>query len=396
MHFAISSYLSFGRLKNLVLQYFLQHKNLQRCGVGLQTMVWSNVDILKCIHDYLNMEDIVSLSQTCKRINALMKSSLLRDSLFISNTNLQVVLNMPRMNTEYIRTVTIVGEFNKKERKQLQQLWRQLTPSYFVLDSNVADFENFYSYPSLFSELRTLEARNGSFEYIDIDKFTYLQTVVIVNHDNHDAHLRIKSYSNITRLVLRDCVFVPHSELSDYIFSGRHAPASSQVAETRTMPYLTHLISHNAVVKQETMPLNASLMSNAPLWIPNIVLMDLIDHTETNSVFGYLADFKHIRYFSYECKAIQGFNTFPICSTLKSLRLKALDIELTENFESLNINSITIICSQLEYSHKLLPKNRYLNIKHKTKQIVKMNNNWYFNDSNWYMTDLDNIYSAFP
>ena len=355
----------------------------------------SNDDVLREITLWLTNGDVYSLSLTCKLIYE-MTSNVMSNKLAICNINLGHLLrNIEGLKKRKITNISVIGEFNKEERVQLQQLWKFLKPVKFTLDSNCADFQTFYKHKSLFKNMTYLEARNGSFDFINIDQFTNLDTIEINNSDDHDSHLRIKDMPNIKMLIVRDCLFTPHSELSDYIFGGRNAPNPEVVAQSRAMPHLTHLISHNALVKQQSLSLNAALTANSPLWIPNIVVMDVKSDDEKVRIFAHLDKFKYLRQFSYEAKAVSGFHTFPIVTTIEVLRLKGSFVKLEDNFERLSIPNITVICNDLEYPSKLLPECEYLQIDYSNKGIRKTGNQWYLKDRKWIMVAKFDVYDYF-
>ena len=346
--------------------------------------IW-NEDLIFTISQYLDTADLVALTRVNKRLSEIVIERVLSKFLYISDSNLQTVLvnaiKRPFKDVDYL---TVTGDFNKQERSDLCRVWNQISPHYFVLDSNIADFPSFYKCKSLFNRLQVIEAHNGSFEYIEVDEFVKLDKVVIITHDNHDAHLRIKDFPNITTLCLKDCLFVPHSELSDYIFGGRRAPRPVDVAKSRAMPYLTKLISHNAQVKQETMALNSSLMNNAPLWIPNIVELDLKDDHNPSTDFSYIKGFKHLKVYKYHSKSIEAFETFPLQSTIEILKLSSPKIVLTNNFDALTINTISINASHtLVYDSTDFPKCSKLQLRYKNNQICQLSKQWYYKHKLW-------------
>eukprot|EP00835_Amoeboradix_gromovi_P000406 NODE_14_length_42432_cov_0.433799.p11 type:complete len:363 gc:universal NODE_14_length_42432_cov_0.433799:41769-40681(-) len=340
-------------------------------------------DSIALLTQYLDINDLHSISLTCNKLRKSI-TNILSNVLCISNSNLEYVLNnYHKFENDRIHTLTVTGDFSKQQRSDLQTIWGALTPRKLILDSSVADFPTFYKCSLFFSKLKCLEAHNGSLEFIDLDKFVNVDTLVIVSHDNHDVHLRVKDNPKIKKLIFKDCIFVPHSQLSDYIFGGGEAPDPEDVAVNRIMPHLTHLISHNAIVQQETLRLNVALANNAPLWIPNIVVMDTIDAAETNTNFSYLSDFKHLKYLGFSCLEINYFESFPVSSNIETLYLRARSIKLTSNFELLEMKNITITCSHLEYTFKFLPKCDYISLTFDGKVIKKVENQWYYKNNIW-------------
>eukprot|EP00834_Sanchytrium_tribonematis_P009164 NODE_1646_length_718_cov_0.323102.p1 type:complete len:126 gc:universal NODE_1646_length_718_cov_0.323102:716-339(-) len=88
--------------------------------------------------------------------------------------------------------------------------------------------------------------------------------------------------------------------------------------------------------------------------------MDLIDDEETRSKFGYLTHFKHLRYYGYQCKAINNLHTFPIDSTIQVLRLRADFVKFTNNMQHVKIPDIRMICGTIEMASDDLPSNELL------------------------------------
>ena len=319
-----------------------------------QTIFQQN-DVLWTISRYLDPIDIQHLSLTSKLLYQRLKAVHVH-YLFVCPGNLTC-----RHHTQEVTTLFIKGDFNKKERMQLSSILSTCQPQHLILDSNCADFPSFYANPSFFDLINTLSCHNGCVEFIEIERFHQLNTLILHHHDTQYTHMVAKDMPHVHSLELHDCDCSPSESISDYAFAGPLAPSPEEMSQTLKMPYLTHFRSYSTSCLEETLSLNIMLLEQVHLFMPLLQVADIKNEDRGLVKFGFIKKLEHLRYFGYACHT---FNTavFPFDSTLAHLVIQAKSIVVSE-VSTVRINRIQLETIHLDYTANSLLSSRDLVIK---------------------------------
>ena len=347
-------------------------------------------DLFIFISAFLNDQDIYRISLVNKRLNAKMKPLIWRH-LYVCVSNysrLLALIEKGRFQGAAVSKLTIFGEFDRSQMKELQVIWPLIKPIELCINSSVVDFPSFYKTAVFFEHIRVLKAYENCIDWIDFKMMPKLKEIHSVDHTNVDRHVHL-NIPNVTKIVLMDFVSELNREYSDYVYND--SQGLSNLIDKMAFPYLKELHSYNGILGHDGIAIDFSHTS--PLIYPNLEKMIIFEKKQTVNSYQFLKRFEHLKHYKYETDSVFSlFKTVPVDSKIQYLWIIADELEIDVNFREFKMTRLRLECNIMTTATEIdsIPKCDILEIRVGRIKILKIYGKWSLFDQQWFgITERD-------
>ena len=346
-------------------------------------------DIFSIVLSFLNDRDVYHLSLVNTRLHRMM-SSFIWTHLYVDVGNfkhLLCLIEKGRFKGDLVKKLTINGEFERSQLKELQSIWPLVRPTELTINSSVVDFPSFFKSAVFFKYIRVLKAYENCLNWIDLNLLPELVEIWSVDHTNLLGHTQSHSFSNISKIVLINFVSDLNKEYSDYVYKPEDSQRLQKLVNKMSSPFLKEFHSYNSILGHEGVAIDFSYIT--PFLLPNLNKLVVSEMRQTVNSFCFLSGFSQLRYYKYETNGLfSRFESIPINTSLYFLWIKAFNITLGLNFQDIKLRHFKLECTKMSsmFKFKCFPSCDAIEIVVDGFKILKVCRNWFVFDKKWTKT----------